>query len=172
MRIVAPGIGVMVGEVFIARVRVHWRLGVLDRAPVLFCARRNFADVGDDAVDVRAVDAIEALKRVQIGEASAIKAEVLMSFHLPHAVCAKADGLVSAHPQVGECEDHNQRVNHRRRKRHERTSADHVSEQRGPSHAGLRSGGRVCNIHGETLGKSLAWSLDPAQESTVGFRSP
>ena len=72
--------------------------GVFDRAPELFCSRGDFSRIGENAVSIAAIKAIQLLDGVQIGQMVAIHDDKAGSFHARNAIGAKTDLLIEADP--------------------------------------------------------------------------
>ena len=99
-------------------VRISSEAGVLDRAPILLGSRRNFTDIGNQPVAIAAIDAIQLLYRVQIGQQVAVKHDVVRAFHLGNAVDRKADGLKNRDKQIQKDERHDQGIDEWCRQNH------------------------------------------------------
>ena len=71
-----------------------------DRAPMLFSSAGNFAGVGEEAVTVGAVGAIDTLHDVQIREPASIEDKIIRSIDLWNAVYREANRLVNDQEDV------------------------------------------------------------------------
>ena len=74
--------------------------GMLYRTPILFRTSGDFAHIGNEAVGVRAIGAIELFERVKISEMVTIKHEVVAAIYLGDPIRRKADGLIDGNEQV------------------------------------------------------------------------
>jgi hypothetical protein len=110
---------------------ISWstRRSVLDRAPILFGARRDFAQVGGDAVAVRAVEAVELLDQVEVGQVLAVEDDVVGALHPGDAVDREADPLVQGDEQVHQQEGNPAGVDHRCGERHQQPRTDQEAQQ-------------------------------------------
>src|SRR5690606_21015921 len=113
----------------VARVCAKHALGVLYWTPILLGPRSNLAHIGDDAIDVRAIGAVEFFQRVQIGQSSAIENDVAPAFDLRDAVGTKAKRLVERHPKIKHYKWNDQRIDDRRREDDKRARPEEITSQ-------------------------------------------
>lgn len=68
--------------------------GMLDGTPVLFSSGGNLLNVGNQAVEVAAINTIHLFNEIQITETVTIQDNIVTSFYLRDAVYLKADKLI------------------------------------------------------------------------------
>src|SRR5262249_35588820 len=107
--LIAPRVA-EIDEVVVARVRRADALRVPDRTPVLLGAAGDLADVGEDAVRIPAVHAVQLLDAIEIREVLPIDHDVGRALYAGDAVDGKADRLVRADPEVQERDRHDQGI--------------------------------------------------------------
>ncbi|MPL82868.1 hypothetical protein SDC9_28817 [bioreactor metagenome] len=105
---------------------------VLDRAPVFLGPRRHLADIGDDAVAIAAIHAVQLLDAVQIGQVMAVDHHMVAPAHLLDAVNRKADRLVDRDEQIKQREGDHHGVDQRRGQHDERPGAAQEQPQVDP----------------------------------------
>ena len=74
--------------------------GVLDGAPMLLGAPGDFLHIGDQAIDVGTIGAIQLFNGVEITEPRAIHRNVFIAVDLGDAINGKADELIETHHHV------------------------------------------------------------------------
>jgi hypothetical protein len=82
---------------------------VLDRAPVLFGARRHLAKIGRHAIAVGTIETIEFFDGVQVRQIGAVEDQIVAPLHLRNAVDREADGLVRRNEQIDEQKESSRR---------------------------------------------------------------
>lgn len=83
-----------IDEFGVAQVGVGDAAGVFDGAPMGLGPGGDLADPADQAIGIAAIDAIQFLKGVEIGQVLAVYDDIVAAMHLGDAVDGKAGGLV------------------------------------------------------------------------------
>ncbi|OOZ41539.1 hypothetical protein BOW53_03245 [Solemya pervernicosa gill symbiont] len=73
---------------------------MLDRAPVLFNPRGNLANIGDQSVEVAAVDAVESFNDVEIAQVVTVDDDIVASPNPGYTVEREADGVEQANAEI------------------------------------------------------------------------
>src|SRR5580700_9489885 len=92
---------------------------VLDRAPMLFRSSRNFAGIREEAVAVRAVDAVDPLHQVQVPELASIEDKVIRARDLWNAINREANRLINDQEEIDQQKWNDTHVDYRRRQNRE-----------------------------------------------------
>ena len=74
--------------------------GVLDRAPERLCPGGYFQSIGEKAVTVTAIDAVQFLDQIEIDEMVPVYDEVVAAHHPLDTVEGKTDMLIDSQKQV------------------------------------------------------------------------
>src|SRR5476649_199439 len=99
--LIAVGLGIaIIDEAAIAVMGAWNRKRMLDRTEELLSAARHFAHIGDDAVAVAAIDAVQLLDQVQIAQAMPVDDDIVGPAHLGDAIDREADALIERREQV------------------------------------------------------------------------
>src|ERR1700730_4775027 len=101
-------------------------LRVLDRALVLFGSRGDLSAVGQHAVPIGTVGAVQAFQKVQILQTSAIENEIVRAADLRHSIDRAADALVDAEEQIEEKKRNDAGVDDGRRQVRQKSSMQKV----------------------------------------------
>ena len=104
----------VIEEMGVARVGPEGLAGVLDRTPILLGSSGDLAGVGQHAVRVSAVDTIQLLDHVQVGEPVPVDDDEIAAFDLRDAVEGKADRLVGRDRDVEDRNGEEHAVHERR----------------------------------------------------------
>ncbi len=87
-------------KMLIAVVRGLKSTRMLDRAPVLLSSSRNFRDVRQYSVPIRAVQTIKAFECIQISQLIAVNRDVVFTPHFRNAINGKTNGLVNGNEKI------------------------------------------------------------------------
>ena len=102
-------VGVAEIEKFLVMRVVMWATeGMFNGAKVLLCPGRHLPYVGDQAVGIATVVAIEMFDPVQVRKMSTVKEDVTRTVNLGHLIDGKADRLVDPNPKVEKNEGDNE----------------------------------------------------------------
>jgi len=98
----------VVQKSLIASMRIEHFSGVLDRAEILFGARRDFLRVAQQPDRIRAIQAIHFLDDIQIGQMLVVVYDVIAAFYPGNPVNWEADQLIKTDAQIeqGQWDDH------------------------------------------------------------------
>src|ERR1700722_806546 len=130
LQLVSVGVTVtIVHETAIARVDSEYTSCVLDRAPVLLGTRSDLPDVREYTVRIRAIRAIELLKRVEVAELLAVECHIVDPAHAWDPIDREANRLVDGDKQVEQYHRNKERIDHRCGKNHGWTSTEDVAQQ-------------------------------------------
>jgi hypothetical protein len=88
---------------------------MFDRTPIGFCSRCDLLDIGDQAVSIRTIDAVEFFDCVQISQPVTIEDDVVAALDPWDAVDPEADRLVQGHRKIQKREGNDHRVDEGRR---------------------------------------------------------
>ncbi|MDP5347680.1 MAG: hypothetical protein NWQ32_04730 [Paracoccaceae bacterium] len=106
--------------------------GMFDRAPIGLGPARDLLHIANQPVAIAAIDAVEFLQRVQIGQMMPVDADEIGAAHGLDAVDRKADPLVYGDHQVQSHAGDDQAVDQRRAEHHHRPCATQEIRQAHP----------------------------------------
>ena len=114
----------------IAVVRILNSPRVFDRTPVLLGSPCNFNRVGEHAVPIGAMHAIDAFESVQVSQFVAVNRDVIPAARFGYAVDRKANRLIYGYKQVQQDKWNDDGINEWRRKNREDSGMQDVTDQR------------------------------------------
>jgi hypothetical protein len=76
--------------------------GMLDRAPVLLRATRDFEDIGHQSIRVGAIPTIEPLNAIEITQSAPVKKQVVWTTDFWYPVDRETDTLIDGDEEIEE----------------------------------------------------------------------
>jgi hypothetical protein len=107
-------------EVLVSAVGAFNATRMLDRTPMLFRPGGNLGEIGEDAVDIGAIIAIQLLGKVEIAQAMAVEGKVFPAMNLRYSINRKTNRLVHGADQVGQSDWDDAQPNDWRRQQNEK----------------------------------------------------
>jgi hypothetical protein len=117
-------------KIGIAGMRVRDRARMPDRAEALFGSRRDFSDIREQAVGIRAIDTTDLLDRIEVGQTPSIKDEIVSSPNLRDSIDRKANELIQGDGKVQQQERNGASIDQGHRQEHQEARLADVLPQR------------------------------------------